>query len=250
MSIHSPWCLWRRAIFWGIFPISAPHLVNTGRTADAAEHQQMGEGGQECEGKTTWEGWMGKDEEMIQGSNKFRDKRGEDRVNGQSKATDEVESECEGQQRRVRQQEMRQRKRRVDWWWKQKNEQIWAQLRGFFLQKRKKPYTYLISLVQHTWPLNQISKCLSFNMYFCPCIILHLNWNQVEARTLEMAPEGAVLLELSDVSSRSLRARWTAPPRPNGNLVYTLNYKSKGSNEHLLSQWHGMFDVLSLSDPQ
>lgn len=58
--------------------------------------------------------WMGKDEEMIQGSNKFRDKRGKDRVNGQSEATDEVESECEGQQRRVRQQEMRQRKSRVD----------------------------------------------------------------------------------------------------------------------------------------
>ena len=49
---------------------------------------------------------MGKDEELIQGSNKFRDKREKDRVNGQSKATDEVESECEGQQRRVRQQEM------------------------------------------------------------------------------------------------------------------------------------------------
>ncbi|TWW67416.1 Usherin Usher syndrome type IIa protein [Takifugu flavidus] len=49
----------------------------------------------------------------------------------------------------------------------------------------------------------------------------------VEARTLEMAPEGAVLLELNHVSSRSLRARWTAPSRPNGNLIYTLHYKSK-----------------------
>lgn len=86
-------------------------------------------------------------------------------------------------------------------------------------------------------------------MYFCPCIILHLNWNQVEARTLEMAPDGAVLLELNDVSSRSLRARWTAPQRPNGNLVYTLYYKSKGSNEHLLSQWHSMFDTVLLSYP-
>uniref|UniRef100_A0A3Q4AAY9 Uncharacterized protein n=1 Tax=Mola mola TaxID=94237 RepID=A0A3Q4AAY9_MOLML len=49
----------------------------------------------------------------------------------------------------------------------------------------------------------------------------------VEARTLEMAPEGPILLELTDLSSRSLRARWTAPPRPNGNLSYTLYYKSK-----------------------
>lgn len=52
--------------------------------------------------------WLAKDEEMSQGSNKFRDKRRTDRVNGQSKATDEVESDCQGQQRRVRQ-----RKRRV-----------------------------------------------------------------------------------------------------------------------------------------
>lgn len=74
----------------------------------------MGEGGKNGRGGgNNMRRWIGKDEEMIQGSNKFRDKRGKDRVNGQSEATDEVESECEGQQRRVRQQEMRQRKRRV-----------------------------------------------------------------------------------------------------------------------------------------
>ncbi|KAM9860567.1 LOW QUALITY PROTEIN: usherin [Aulostomus maculatus] len=50
----------------------------------------------------------------------------------------------------------------------------------------------------------------------------------VEMHTLEMAPEGPVLLELTNQSSRSLRARWTAPPRPNGNLRYTVFYKSKG----------------------
>ncbi|XP_070688414.1 usherin [Pempheris klunzingeri] len=49
----------------------------------------------------------------------------------------------------------------------------------------------------------------------------------VEMRTLQMAPEGPILLELTNQSSRSLRARWTAPPRPNGNLSYTLYYKSK-----------------------
>ncbi|XP_008295345.1 usherin-like, partial [Stegastes partitus] len=49
----------------------------------------------------------------------------------------------------------------------------------------------------------------------------------VEMRTLEMAPEGPILLELTNQSSRSLRARWTAPPRPNGNLSYTLYCKSK-----------------------
>nr|XP_054587843.1 usherin [Nothobranchius furzeri] len=49
----------------------------------------------------------------------------------------------------------------------------------------------------------------------------------VETRTLEMAPEGPVLLELTNQSSRSLRARWTVPPRANGNLSYMLYYKSK-----------------------
>uniref|UniRef100_UPI0037E7E888 usherin n=1 Tax=Semicossyphus pulcher TaxID=241346 RepID=UPI0037E7E888 len=49
----------------------------------------------------------------------------------------------------------------------------------------------------------------------------------VELRTLQMAPEGPILLELTNHSSRSLRARWTAPPRPNGNLSYTVYYKSR-----------------------
>ncbi|XP_039982949.1 usherin [Xiphias gladius] len=48
----------------------------------------------------------------------------------------------------------------------------------------------------------------------------------VEMYTLEMAPEGPILLEMTNQSSRSLRARWTPPPRPNGNLSYTLYYKS------------------------
>lgn len=49
--------------------------------------------------------------------------------------------------------------------------------------------------------------------------------------TLEKAPEGPILLEVADVSSRSLRARWTPPPRPHGNLSYALHYKSKGRAE-------------------
>ncbi|XP_074522167.1 usherin [Halichoeres trimaculatus] len=52
----------------------------------------------------------------------------------------------------------------------------------------------------------------------------------VELRTLETAPEGPILLELTNQSSRSVKARWTAPPRPNGNLSYTLYYKSKGAD--------------------
>ncbi|XP_055085949.1 usherin [Periophthalmus magnuspinnatus] len=48
-----------------------------------------------------------------------------------------------------------------------------------------------------------------------------------EMHTLEMAPEGPILLELTNHSSRSVRVRWTAPPRPNGNLTYTLYYKNK-----------------------
>ncbi|XP_029354432.1 usherin [Echeneis naucrates] len=47
-----------------------------------------------------------------------------------------------------------------------------------------------------------------------------------EVHTLEMAPEGPILLELANQSSRSLRARWSAPPRPNGNLSYTLYHRS------------------------
>ncbi|XP_015250616.1 PREDICTED: usherin-like [Cyprinodon variegatus] len=56
----------------------------------------------------------------------------------------------------------------------------------------------------------------------------------VEAHTLEMAPEGPILLELTNQSSRSLRARWTSPPRPNGNIHYKLYYKSKDG--------HGVLD--------
>uniref|UniRef100_A0A3P9BUF9 Usherin n=1 Tax=Maylandia zebra TaxID=106582 RepID=A0A3P9BUF9_9CICH len=55
----------------------------------------------------------------------------------------------------------------------------------------------------------------------------------VDVRTLEMAPEGPILLELANQSSRSLRAHWTAPPRANGNLSYTIYYKSKGNSEKL-----------------
>ncbi|XP_051920397.1 usherin isoform X1 [Hippocampus zosterae] len=49
----------------------------------------------------------------------------------------------------------------------------------------------------------------------------------VEVRTLEMAPEGPILLEVTSQSSRSLRARWTSPPRPNGFMRYTLYHKSE-----------------------
>uniref|UniRef100_A0A672FK37 Usher syndrome 2A (autosomal recessive, mild) n=1 Tax=Salarias fasciatus TaxID=181472 RepID=A0A672FK37_SALFA len=45
-----------------------------------------------------------------------------------------------------------------------------------------------------------------------------------EFRTLELAPEGPILLEMANQSSRSLRARWMAPPRANGNLSYTSIY--------------------------
>ncbi|KAM4744035.1 usherin isoform 2-T2 [Anableps anableps] len=71
----------------------------------------------------------------------------------------------------------------------------------------------------------------------------------MESYTLEMAPEGPILLELTNQSSRSLRARWTAPPRAYGNLHYTLHYKYKDG--------HGVLDGgsaagvwLSVSDLQ
>lgn len=68
----------------------------------------------------------------------------------------------------------------------------------------------------------------TFILFICPLVAFLLNPNQVEMRTLEMAPEGPVLMELTNQSSRSVRARWTAPPSPNGNLSYTLYYRSKG----------------------
>lgn len=84
--------------------------------------------------------------------------------------------------------------------------------------------------------IKKLSKILNqadVKVLFYICLHSVFTWAQVEARTLESAPDGVVLLEVNDVSSRSLRARWTAPPRPNGNLVYTLFYKSKGSKQRL-----------------
>lgn len=122
-------------------------------------------------------------------------------------------------------------------------------------------------LRHHTgWPYTYLTFSVIISVCFCSCIILRLNSNQVEARTHEMAPEGAVLLELNHVSARSLRARWTAPPRPNGNIIYTLHYQSKGSSWHLfpqflatqtmqadimqdITQGHCMSDILSIFDP-
>nr|XP_061796460.1 usherin-like [Nerophis lumbriciformis] len=70
----------------------------------------------------------------------------------------------------------------------------------------------------------------------------------VEVHTLEMAPAGPVLLELANHSSRSLRARWTAPPRPNGYIRYTLHYKSEDGDAVLdggteASRWLTLTDL-------
>ncbi|XP_068597953.1 usherin [Brachionichthys hirsutus] len=66
-----------------------------------------------------------------------------------------------------------------------------------------------------------------------PMVSDFLTNNQVEMRTLEMVPEGPILLELTNHSSRSVRARWAGPPRPNGNLSYKIYYKSKDGNASL-----------------
>lgn len=96
-----------------------------------------------------------------------------------------------------------------------------------------KVFLFYFCVIKH---LNRIKiKCLvylflssTFILFICPLVTFLLNPNQVEMHTLEMAPEGPVLLELTNQSSRSVRARWTAPPSPNGNLSYTLYYRSKG----------------------
>ncbi|XP_061735051.1 usherin isoform X2 [Nerophis ophidion] len=75
----------------------------------------------------------------------------------------------------------------------------------------------------------------------------------VEVRTLEMAPEGPILLELTNQSSRSLKSHWTAPPRPNGNMSYTLYYRRQGGNVVLedgtaASRWLTLTDLQPYSN--
>lgn len=144
------------------------------------------------------------------------------------------------------------------------NREGWDRGRGEWADGEKRRMS---RMRHHTgWPYTYLMFSVIIPVCLLLCINLHLNSHQVEARTLEMAPEGAVLLELNHVSSRSLRARWTAPSRPNGNLIYTLHYKSKGSSRHLFSQFlatqttqadimqditqgHSTFDIFSRCDP-
>ncbi|KAJ7988957.1 hypothetical protein DPEC_G00314570 [Dallia pectoralis] len=44
----------------------------------------------------------------------------------------------------------------------------------------------------------------------------------VETRTLEMAPVGPLVLQTDTEGPRSLRAKWSQPAKPNGNISYTL----------------------------
>ncbi|KAK6307053.1 hypothetical protein J4Q44_G00222010 [Coregonus suidteri] len=50
----------------------------------------------------------------------------------------------------------------------------------------------------------------------------------VERRTLEMAPVGPVVLEVGSEGPTSLRAKWSQPAKPNGNITYTLLYSHTG----------------------
>ncbi|CAL8351742.1 unnamed protein product [Merluccius merluccius] len=69
----------------------------------------------------------------------------------------------------------------------------------------------------------------------------------VEMRTQETPPVGAVLLDMTNQSSRALRARWTRPARPNGNLSYTLHFQSK-DGEGVLSGGSDAGSWLTVSD--
>eukprot|EP00062_Callorhinchus_milii_P018719 gi/632972566/ref/XP_007902721.1/ PREDICTED: usherin [Callorhinchus milii] len=44
----------------------------------------------------------------------------------------------------------------------------------------------------------------------------------VDARTLESAPMGSILLTVASEGARSVRVKWTAPSRPNGLLTYSV----------------------------
>uniref|UniRef100_A0A8C7Q6N4 Usher syndrome 2A (autosomal recessive, mild) n=1 Tax=Oncorhynchus mykiss TaxID=8022 RepID=A0A8C7Q6N4_ONCMY len=52
----------------------------------------------------------------------------------------------------------------------------------------------------------------------------------VERRTLEMAPVGPVVLEVDSEGPTSLRAKWSQPATPSGNITYTLLTKGIGDD--------------------
>ncbi|RXN19458.1 usherin [Labeo rohita] len=52
----------------------------------------------------------------------------------------------------------------------------------------------------------------------------------VEGRTLEMPPVGHVTLYVLSETPHSVRAKWEAPAKPNGNLTYTVLFTGPGQN--------------------
>ncbi len=46
-----------------------------------------------------------------------------------------------------------------------------------------------------------------------------------QARTQEKEPEGTVGLEAEVLGPRTVRARWTAPTEPNGNVYYNVYFE-------------------------
>ncbi|KAK7153113.1 hypothetical protein R3I93_011118 [Phoxinus phoxinus] len=52
----------------------------------------------------------------------------------------------------------------------------------------------------------------------------------VESRTLEMPPIGQVTLYVFSETPHSVRAKWDAPAKPNGNLTYTVLFTGPGQN--------------------
>lgn len=103
MPFHSQWCLWRQAVFWGIFPI--PDALFSQTPGEQLTQQNRRSGGWEGEGYEQDErggGW----EKMKEGvwevrSLGIKEWNDEDGANGQSKVRWGWEWGCEGQQRRV-----------------------------------------------------------------------------------------------------------------------------------------------------
>ncbi len=68
------------------------------------------------------------------------------------------------------------------------------------------------------------------------CLILLLSRHylsfrcQVEGRTSEMAPAGHVTLYVLSETPHSVRAKWEAPAKPNGNLTYTVLFTGPGKS--------------------
>ncbi|MBN3306045.1 USH2A protein, partial [Amia calva] len=86
-------------------------------------------------------------------------------------------------------------------------------MNGILVQNSTSPRFYISGLSAWSHHSFRVQACTGKGCALGPL---------VESRTLEAAPEGTVDLEVVSEGSRSVRAKWMSPARPNGLLTYTL----------------------------